>query len=92
MSQRKIPLSDFLPLYEKHTARIDKKKPAGSDYEHTLSTVWDVSFSKLPGSSIELLNLLAFFNPDGVHEQILIEGSRDGDIKERFPFLGDEME
>jgi hypothetical protein len=40
ITQRKLSLQDFLPLYERYSSRIDARKAPGSDYEHTLSTVW----------------------------------------------------
>lgn len=43
IKQRKMSLKEFLPLYERHSAKIDARKAPGSDYEYTLSTVRDVS-------------------------------------------------
>jgi hypothetical protein len=91
ISHRKVPLQDFLPLYERNSAKIDSRKTAFSDYEHTLSTVWDVSFSKLSKESRKLLNLLVFLCPDAIHEHVFVEGAREG-IDEKFKFLKDEME
>lgn len=88
--QRKCPLQDFLPLYERNSARIDSRKTGFSDYDHTLSTVWEMSFSKLSEDPRELLNLLVFFQPDAIHELVLSEGSRVLDNK-KFEFLHDEM-
>ncbi|KAF4984957.1 hypothetical protein FDECE_16948 [Fusarium decemcellulare] len=90
IKQRKMSLKEFLPLYERHSARIDARKAPGSDYEHTLSTVWDVSFEKLTEISTRLLNLLSFFDPDGISEDILLQGSQD--IDDEFSFLSDEMD
>lgn len=88
--QRRTPLKDFLTLYNKYSSKIDARKAPGSDYEHTLSTVWDVSFDKLPDESTSLLNLLSYFDPDSISEEILLQGS-DG-LDESFSFLADEME
>jgi len=90
ITQRKMTLSGFMPLYEKYSSKIDARKAPGSDYEHTLSTVWDVSFGKLTEDSTRLLNVLAFFDPDGVPEEILSQGA-DG-LGEEFAFLADPME
>lgn len=90
ISQRKLPLHDFLPLYERNSAKIDSKKTGFSDYDHTLSTVWEMSLSKLPKDSGKLLNLLAFFEPDAIHELVLTEGSKLLEDEE-FEFLHDEM-
>lgn len=88
--QRKMSLKEFLPLYERHSAKIDARKVPGSDYEHTLSTVWDVSFERLTANSTRLLNLLSFFDPDGISEDIFLQGSQN--IDDEFYFLSDEME
>jgi hypothetical protein len=89
ISKRKIPLQEFLPLYERHSATIDSKKIGISNYEHTLSTAWEMSLSKLSGDSGNLLNLLIFFEPDAIHELVLIEGSKL--LDNEFEFLQDDM-
>lgn len=88
--QRRLSLQDFLPLYEKYSSKIDSRKVPGSDYEYTLSSVWDVSFGKLTEDSTRLLNVLSFFNPDCIPEEILSQGS--GGLDDEFTFLVDEME
>lgn len=89
ISQRRMRLKDFLPLYERNRARIDAGKPAGTDHEHTLSTVWDISFAKLSEDSTSLLRILALLEPDGISEDILLRG---GEGLDGFSFLADEME
>lgn len=84
-------MQDFLPLYGRNAVKIDSKKTGFSDYDHTLSTVWEMSFSKLSENSYTLLNLLAFFDSDAIHEIVLSEGSSVFEDKE-FEFLHDEME
>lgn len=90
IKQRKMALKDLLPLYQRYSSKIDARKEPGSDYEYTLSTVWDVSFEKLTENSAVLLNLLSFFDPDGIFEDIFLEGSEG--IDPEFSFLSDEME
>lgn len=87
--QRRMRLKDFLPLYERSRLRIDAGKPTGTNYEHTLSTVWDMSFSKLSGDSMSLLKILAFLEPDAITEDILLQGAEGLD---EFSFLTDDME
>ena len=91
ISQRKLPLQDFLPLYERYASKIDARKAPGSDYEYTLSTVWDISLEKLTSASTHLLGLLSFFDPDEVSEDILLHGSKGLD-DEKYMFLFDEFE
>lgn len=88
--QRKLTLRQVLPLYERYSSKIDARKAPGSDYEHTLSTVWNVSFEKLGETSTQLMHLLSFFDPDGISEEILLEGSRG--LGEELSFLSDEFE
>ncbi|RYP46257.1 hypothetical protein DL768_007524 [Monosporascus sp. mg162] len=90
IKQRKMSLKEFLPLYERYSLKIDARKAPGSDYEHTLSTVWNVSYEKLAETSTRLLNLLSFFDPDGISEDILLQGSQN--IDDEFTFLSDEMD
>ena len=91
ISQRKFPLQDFLALYERNSAKIDARKTGFSDYNHTLSTVWEMSLGKLPKDPSKLLNLLAFFEPNAIHEMVLMQGSKLLE-NEEFEFLQDEME
>ena len=89
IAQGRMRLKDFLPLYERNRSRIDTRKPAGTDYEHTLSTVWDMSFAKLSEDSTSLLRILALLEPDGISEDILLQGAKGLDD---FSFLTDDME
>ncbi|PHH92515.1 hypothetical protein CDD83_7012 [Cordyceps sp. RAO-2017] len=90
IAQRRLSLHDFLPLYKEYSAKIDARKTPGSDYEYTLSTVWNVSFEKLTETSNQLLNLLSFFDPDSISENVLLQGSHV--LEGRFSFLSDTME
>jgi len=89
--QRKLPLQDFLPLYQRNSAKIDARKTDISSYEHTLSTVWEMSMSKLSGDSKILLSLLPYLQPDAIDEAVFLQGSTL--IEEvNFSFLNEEME
>lgn len=76
-------------MYEKYSSKIDSRKVPGSDYEYTLSSVWDVSFGKLTEDSTRLLNVLSVFDPDSIPEEIISQGS--GGLEDEFAFLADEM-
>lgn len=91
IAQRRLRLTEFLPLYERNSARINARKQGIGGYDRTLSTVWEMSMSKLSGDSQRLLHLLPLFNPDNIHESIFLEGSACiGDLD--FMFLQDMME
>jgi hypothetical protein len=89
--QRKLPLENFLPLYERNASKIDTRKTGISDYEYTLGTVWEMSMKKLEGDSLTLINLLPYFQPDAIDELILSQGSAALD-EPAYEFLNDEME
>lgn len=93
IAQRKLPLHDFLPLYERNATKIDQRKIGLSDYQHTLSTVWDVSLERLSGPSSHLQKLLSFFEPDSIGHSMLVEGSRTvAEQNSELDFLRDELE
>ncbi len=55
-----------------------------------MSTVWNFSFERLTKTSAQLLNLLSFFDPDSIPEDILLHGSQG--LDDEFAFLSDELE
>ncbi|KAF2124109.1 TPR-like protein [Dothidotthia symphoricarpi CBS 119687] len=89
--QRKLALRDFLPLYERNASKIDARQTSITGYEHTLSTVWEMSMSRLEGDTQTLFNMLPYFQPDGVDETILSQGSVSLDDP-AYGFLHDEMD
>lgn len=91
ISQQRLGLDNFLSLYQRNSARINSRKLGGSDYNHTLSTVWEVSLGHLSGPSGVLQKLLAFFDPDGISESIL-HPPGDWVPGGALVFLEDEME
>lgn len=80
-----------MQLYARSSEKIHLCKLVRGDYEHTLSTVWELALGQLSGPSRTLQILLAFFDPDRVHESVLLEGVEQID-DEDFEFLGDEIE
>lgn len=93
INQRKIRLEDFLTLYERNASKIDARKAGITDYEHSLSTVWEMSLNRLSGSSRSLQEILAFFDPDKIDEKVLREGSQNIiDIRPDLEFLTDELD
>lgn len=89
--QRRLALKDFLSLYERNSTKINAKKSQFSAHEHSLGTVWEMSLSQLPDEASRLQKLLAFLDPDTIHESILTESVAELDDAE-FAFLSDEME
>ncbi|MCJ1404908.1 hypothetical protein MMC11_008134 [Xylographa trunciseda] len=89
--QQRLALKDFLPLYERNSAKIHAKKSHLSDYDHSLSTVWEIALEQLSGDAGNLQKLLAFLDPDRIHESILTSNTAEGE-DEQFAFLHDEMD
>lgn len=91
MIQRKIPLRYFLPIYNRNSASVDAKGIVGTDYGHTLATVWEMALGKITGSAKVLHEMLSFLNPDNIPPALLVDGALG--IKETsLDFLTDEVE
>ncbi|KAK6527448.1 hypothetical protein TWF694_004437 [Orbilia ellipsospora] len=91
INQQRYSLKEFLPLYIKNASKIDQKRVGKGSYEHTLSTVWTLSLEQLSGEAATLQNLLAFLDPDKIHESMLLEGGMEISDPD-FEFLKDEMD
>jgi hypothetical protein len=69
------PVGAFLRDYHDQRKQQEFATRTVSDYELTLSTVWKLSFSTLTPSCQYLLNILIFFDPDGVPYNLLTDGA-----------------
>ena len=92
INQRKVPLKNFLPLYQRNADKIESKKTGITGYEHTLSTVWEMSLNKLSGPARTLQQILAFFDSEKVDEEVLKEGSQMLSDRSDLEFLSDEID
>ncbi|KAL3494998.1 hypothetical protein BJX62DRAFT_196648 [Aspergillus germanicus] len=89
--QRRIPLGDFLALYNRNSTSVDAKATVSIDYGHTLATVWDMALSKITGSAKILHEILSFLNPDNISQSLLVDGGLK--LKETsLAFITDEMD
>ncbi|KAI9723512.1 MAG: hypothetical protein M1835_003921, partial [Candelina submexicana] len=91
INQQKLTLEAFLPLYERNASKIHRRKGGVTDYEHTISTVWELALTELPENARTLQNLLAFLDPDRIAECILTSDLTGVDVSE-VAFLTDEMD
>lgn len=71
INERGYSYQELLPLYKRSAAKIFARSVVPLQYEHTLNTVWDISFQSLSAEGKTLLNLLAFFDPDAMPEWLL---------------------
>jgi hypothetical protein len=82
---------EFLPMYRLHAAKMHALGDVPVEYNHTLSTVWELSFQKLPKDASTLQNFLAFLDPDRIEERLLTNPT-SGLVEACFKFLIDEFE
>lgn len=91
INDRGYSYEELLPVYQKSANRIFARSGAPVQYEHTLDTVWNVSFECLSTESRALLNILAFFDPDLIPESIL--SNKRADITDpSLQFLFDDLQ
>lgn len=73
-------LDDYCTEYSRHRKQLLDRRPvqAGTDYEHTVYSTWEVSIEGITGLSnetaknaIELLNFFSVLHFEGISEQIL---------------------
>lgn len=91
IAQRKIPLKNFLPLYNRNSASVDAKSVMNMGYDRTLATVWEMALSKLSGSARLLHMILSFLDPDCIHEDLLKYGALQMK-NSSLEFIEDEIE
>jgi len=68
-------VDSFLKTYHDQRKQQEFVNRTVSDYDLTLSTVWKLSFSNLTPSCQHLLDILTFFDPDGVPYDLLTSGA-----------------
>lgn len=91
---KKMSVSSFVPYYDKYTKKIHRDRKAGwkyLGYDHTLDTVWLLSFGALSTSARLCLSVFAFIDPDRIPRQ-LFEPSEDASLPGTVECLRDEYE
>ena len=74
MNARTMLIRSFLNLYNKYPQRLHREKKPGwtyIGYNHSLDTVWDISFEALNDSAKALLGVLCFCTPDSIPATLL---------------------
>ena len=82
---------EFLAIYHHSSAKIHARGETPVEYNHTLSTVWDISLQKLSSDASILQSLLTFFDPDNIEERLL-RNPNTSLTPERLQFLTDDFE
>jgi hypothetical protein len=91
INERGYSYQELLPVYKRSAAKIFARSSVPLQYEHTLNTVWDVSFQTLSVEGKILLNVLVFFDPDVIPEW-LIANQKAHITEPSLSFLLDDFE
>ncbi|KAI4924849.1 uncharacterized protein J4E92_006885 [Alternaria infectoria] len=84
IAQSRCSLEECLDIYRSSSGLLDEQHHRDRwMYDKYPGAVFDLAFSKLHEDAKSLLNVLAFFNPDGVPEKMLLVDVPD----ENFEFL-----
>ena len=66
--------ADYLELFQAHPAETLRLRPAASDAEKVIATIWEIAFQRVAETNpraVELLNLFAFLPPDRIPRRLL---------------------
>jgi tetratricopeptide (TPR) repeat protein len=69
-------LQHYRELFDKHHAALLQQGRLSTDYPDTVATTWALSIGKVDQAARVLLNLCAFFAPDGIPLDAIREGAR----------------
>ncbi|KAF2737092.1 hypothetical protein EJ04DRAFT_561953 [Polyplosphaeria fusca] len=91
MARRHLTFNDMFGLYDEehhHKSIYEAWEHVGNaDYQHNIATVWGLE--KLESGALMLMNVLSFFDPDHIQEEILKEGAPQVKAKD-YPKSGFE--
>lgn len=68
---RESLFSEFLLIFKKSAEKVFARTRALDGYEHTVTTVWNLSLGQLSEEAQILHNVLAFFDPDHISEHLI---------------------
>lgn len=72
------PIADYLRLFRGKQREMIARGQPSTGYEATIATTWEISFQSLRNQSpaaADLLNLFAFFAPDAIRREWIVEGA-----------------
>jgi tetratricopeptide (TPR) repeat protein len=71
-------LQTYLDLYQAHHQKLLAERDPLTPYPASVATTWDLSFGKVKETNpaaVELLQLCAYLSPDGIPEELIVEGA-----------------
>ncbi|HEX6556004.1 MAG TPA: tetratricopeptide repeat protein [Ktedonobacteraceae bacterium] len=82
IEENAIDLGDYLALFQAYPSSLLRRSSglSRSDYSHSVATTWALSFEKIERTNAvaaDVLRLCAFLHPDGISEQLLLQGTSD---------------
>ncbi|KAI0892564.1 hypothetical protein F4806DRAFT_505517 [Annulohypoxylon nitens] len=94
MSSRAMSLAEFRKMYEKQNQKYNSIIKPGSTfyYKYTINNTWELSLSKLSGNSKALLQVLSFFDPDGIPVEVLRPLESDANTRFRTGIPNEDEE
>jgi hypothetical protein len=72
-------IADYLRLFRSKQKEMIARGEPSIGYEATIATTWEISFQALREKSlaaVDLLNLFAFFAPDAIRGEWIVEGAK----------------
>ena len=94
INARNLTIRAFLDLYDKYPQQLHKEKKTGWSYigyDHSLETVWDISFEALSASANLILRVCCFYAPDSIQVAILSPSSAGLSAGSPLRFCLDEI-
>lgn len=89
---RKMTISAFVLLYEKHTTKLNSEvRGIESYYKLSLATCWKTAFDYLSSNARRLLGIIAHLGPDALPEA-MFHPSDDAKLPEGMNFCSDDWE
>lgn len=82
INESESSVAEFLQILKRSSnAWEDTQDTKTKHYEKTLGTVFDIALKELPNGARNLIDILAFLNPDSIPEGILIAPHDNEEVK-----------
>ncbi|KAG9253974.1 uncharacterized protein F5Z01DRAFT_743372 [Emericellopsis atlantica] len=71
IADRDFSFSESMVLFNQSAEKVFARSPILDEYQHTVTTVWNLSLEQLSPQARIMHNLLAFFDPDHIAESLI---------------------
>lgn len=93
VNARNYTIGEFYTIYMKHKHTLHNQKKDGwkyLGYQHSLDTVWEISFTSLGAQARVCLGVLSFFSADSIPSELFLT-AEPHKLPEVLSFCGDEL-